>query len=384
MSSTDAVIRTTRQPLLDTLNATLRETRAGGARIVLVRGEPRSGRTALLEVFARTAVSKRWRRPRVLLLQPTPDEAYRPVVHAALASSPGLYRRLGGEQQARELAVEWVGAIPAIGDLLAAISLTADALRRGPGRAGLPALALRDENIEAIWLRARRRPLVLCIDDADRMSDTDAERLAPLVAEAPPDVRLLVVATCAPGLLGSDSPLHELPRALPPQQLHMLELTGLATADIELLLDVMFPGTRHTDGFAQWLADFTDGHAGRLTDLLDRARREGALHDRHGAWQVDTDALTPIAQALAYAADFTRVDDATRNLLRSASALAEPFAALDLARLVQHDPLEVEDRLAIAERAQIVVYTGDTAVGDAATSTFRFASRALRRACHEE
>lgn len=301
---------TVHEAVQDTLREALEHANAGGTHIVVVHGVVGAGSSALLEAFAHMAARGRRPRPRVLLLQPSPTEPYRPFTHAALASRPTLYRRLGGERQARDvarsLAVEWLGAVPGWGDLIGAIGATAEALRRRRDAHGLPRLAVTENVAAALWVAARRRTLVLCIDDAERMSAADLKLLVPLLREAPATARLLVVAACDAARLSTESPLHP---------------------DADAL-----PGARHVE--------------------------------------------LPAPDHVP-AAELGRIDARTHAVLRRAATLDEPFAALELARLLHVDHLEVEDRLAIAERARLVAYAGDIDA-PAPSSTFRLASARVR------
>lgn len=301
---------TTHDSVQDTLSGALERAGRGGTHIVVVHGSAGAGQSEMLEAFAHMAArGGRRPRPRVLLLQPTPTEAYRPLTHAALASRPSLYRRFGGERQARNvarsLAVEWLGAIPGYGDLIGAIGATAEALSRRRYTHGLPQLAVTENVAAALWVAARRRTLVLCIDAAERMSAAELRLLVPLLNEAPANVRLLVVAACDTTRLPADSPL---------------------SADAGYL-----PGARHVE--------------------------------------LPAPADAPLA-------GMARIDVRTHHVLRRAATIPEPFAAVDLAHLLDADQLEVEDRLAIAERARLVTWAGDSQ--SPPSSTFRMASPLVR------
>jgi hypothetical protein len=179
---------------LAVLAAQLDRSIAGSPQLVCVEGDRGSGKSSLIAHFARDQAWKR-RRIRAILLRPATGTSYDAIDRAALE----VRGRVAG-LASRGLVLDWIAALPVIGDVLAAIAATAAALRRH--RISAPDAQRLPPSVSTLLAAARRRPLVLLIDDAQLLSDRDRRALELLMRRAPSGCALLVVAAFAPSTSG--------------------------------------------------------------------------------------------------------------------------------------------------------------------------------------
>lgn len=352
-------------------------------RLVLVDGEPGAGKSALLERFALEAREARLRRLRLYHLSPDEGEVYEPLLHAARAiTSFPLYRRYAGPRQARRgnrgLLAEWLGAIPIWGDVVGAVAETAAAIsrRRSPLPAGL------DEDLGLILRAARRRTLVLLVDDAHRVGPPVAQRMRALFSAAGEGVRLLVVCACRTAAPGAPpAPVHRFTTSIGSGRVSTLRLSPLDSVALATLIRDRVPGA--PESLVGLLTQVGGGNPGLAITCLERMIHRGHVRERGGAWEVPAavpeDCLSGHGDSLA---DLGGLEQETAHLIRDASVLGDSFLALTLCRLLQEDELKVEDHLHAAARYGLLESVGETEENGELTTRYRFTSPARRLALY--
>jgi hypothetical protein len=375
-----------RQPAFDAIEARLREAAAGVPTLVLVQGEAGSGRTRLVDELARSALLPA-RRIRVRRLDAPPAGNAGPdvvAVAAREATDLRFYRRFGGRRRVggalRRVLPDWIGAIPVWGDVLEAITNTAAALRR---RAGRPPGPVLDEDIEAIFRAARGRPLALLLDGLERLDEHEAARLVRLVRDAEVGTRLFIVGTVRTPPPGHPRPaVLRAAERLPAERFLLHVLGPLEDAAVAAWLEAA--GEPADLERVRHMIDETGGQPGPLAAML-RPRGRAPAPRADGDAPVDAaapaEAPSGAGAAAAPGVDLGRLDAGTADLLMAAAALGDAFDGTDLARLVARDELWVEDHLAEAVRAGVLLVAEDAReAGDDITTTYRFASAATRAA----
>ncbi len=357
----------------------LHQARRGEPQVVLIEGEPGIGKTALLRAFAATR-EPRDERLRLLFLQPPGVAEYDPVPQAALGlTAKRLYDRVGGRREAKDLLLEWMGVIPGWGDLVAAVSATADALRRrrGEGR-------VEDEDVEAL-LAAARRPLVLLFDDLHQAEREAIARLEVLIRALGKRRRLLLVGVYRPAVRGAeDPPIRQLVAALPPGSVRHRKLRALIPKEINLWLDKQFPRAVRDAAFLDWLLEATGGHPATIERTLAHLLARSAIRfvDRH--WEVEADrSLLERPQTESISVDLSGIRPEVAAIVQSASVLGEEFDGSALAQLLDQDELYVEDQLALAVHHGLLQIIGEATLPDGDIATlYRFTTPYLRSALY--
>jgi hypothetical protein len=371
--------RTSERELLDEY---LRRAIAGDQQLVLVEGEAGIGKTALLLGFARTHVKSR--SARVFHLSAPVGEPYRPVHHAALAATDQkLYRRLGGRRQAADVAqsvyLDYIGLIPVIGDVLAAIIGTIERIRQRNAGAFLPSAASVDEDIAALLSAARRKPLVLLMDNLEEADASEITRLEKLICDADEGARILIVGAYRPAAPGKPQPpVKRLLRTLPEADEFFVErrLGPLAPEEVEELLHHRFRGTPVPPPFLDRLHQSTGGHPGAVNEALADLQFRGGIRRSAGRWTFEAEIAMPVLHGgQAPALDLDSLPSAIVEALQAASLLGAEFDSSSLARLIETDELIVEDRLAGAVHYGLLEACGEDVLSNDEFSTrFRFTS----------
>lgn len=368
---------------LEALRAELVAAQNGIPRLVLIEGEAGAGKSALLARFAEEVRRARIRGIRLYSVSPDEGDLYEPLLHASrIATSFARYRRHAGPRQARRgnrgLLFEWLGTIPIWGDLMGAVAETVDALSRRRSRlqSGL------DEDLGLLLRAARRRVLVLLVDDVQRAEAPAAERMRMLFAAAGEGTRLLVVCACRSAAPGAPpSPAHHRLRTLGSGRMSLLRLGALDDQPFTRLVQERVPNA--PDGFIAQLRQASGGNPGLAVDCLERLLHRGVLRLGESGWQVPatipSDALDGSAGGMA---DLAELDDEIADLVRNATVLGETFLALTLASLLDEDELTVEDGLVAAADYGVLELVGEAEEDGELTTRYRFASPARQAALY--
>jgi predicted ATPase len=360
--------------------------RAGRAepQMVLVEGAPGSGRSKLLREFARRLAP----RPEVVVVEVRAPEggAYDPVKLAArMASKNEMYEKVGGRRRARESAREllpdWLGAIPVVGDLIAAIVATVQMLRERRRKKNVSPIS-GDDDTDALIEAGTRRTLVLLLDDLEKADRAAVARVEAVVRTAEGRARILVAGTtCAAAPGTRPPPVQAMTAALPPAMVSRIALGELTVAELSAWLRKRFPHIEIPDSFLEWLHGGTGGHPAAVEAMLERLITRSVIRFVNRRWEIgETPADEEISAAAVPAIDLSGVKPATVELLETASILGVEFDSVTLSRLAERDELYVEDQLAFAIRHGLVESHGEVRVDDDIATLYRFRSAHLRSA----
>jgi predicted ATPase len=366
---------------------------AGDQQLILIEGDPGSGKTALLEEFGRASRGRFWRDRVFFLCAPDQDD-YQPVSHAAMAAtSRRLYARLGGKQQAsetaRDLFIDWLSAVPGWGDLLNAIAGTMDVLQRRRRRNHPGEGATVDQDIEALIAASRRRSLILLVDDLERAGTAAIARLQKLIDVADEGAHILIVGAYRPTAPGvSDPPVHGLRRTLPYRGeffLH-LRLAGLDEAAIAEWVRDRFRGGEPPEPFMRWLNETTGGHPHTIEATLNHLLETGAVRKAEAGWFFEADgARLEVPRLGSTFADLTALNPYIADAIRAGSLLGMEFDATTVSRLLERDELAVEDHLALGVHYGVLQSMGERVLADGEiTTAYRFPSSHMRAALARE
>lgn len=369
------------------LSEHLRRAVAGAQQLVLIEGDPGVGKSALLRAFARAGEGAAHRARYFYLSAPEAGD-YLPVEHAALAIRRRAYKRFGRDRQATELAaslaVDWVSAVPVWGNLFGAVGATLRALRRRRRPPGTTSHPLADEHTAALIRAAKRRPLVLLLDDLHRADEEAVSRLETLITVADEGERIMIVGAYRPPAPGLRAPpIHALRKRLPEQDeiytYHRLE--ALAAPDLAAWLREHF-GASPAEEFVSWLHGATGGHPATVVATVRHLLSTGAVTRDGDGWHYSTDAKLLELPAVGHSfGDLSALNPHIAEVVISAAALGDEFDAASLSDVLQRHELVVEDQLALGVHYGLLVNLGERRASDGdPTTAYRFTSGHLRAA----
>jgi tetratricopeptide (TPR) repeat protein len=360
---------------LDWLTRHLDRAVGGAGRVVFVSAEAGAGKSTLSSGFLARVEE---RHPEVLVIRATCSEQYgggepyQPFVEAfrtllAPAESEPKRRR-GFREMAKELAPHWVAAIPLAGEVLAASLNTATELRRNFGGGEAPAQAPSEEALffqytKLFFAAAAERPILLFIDDlhwADRASVSLLLHLGRRLKESP----VLILGTLRPvDVRTSDHPLQDAKLELERYgMLEELELAPLAASHLGELAAAVLGGPAEPD-LLNWLERRAGTNALFFGELLHWLVNGGYAEARHGRWRL---ARLPEELNIPRSAESTiekrlaRLDPDTYRILEYAAVQGNDFLSTALARLLEVDELDLEERLEPLERTHRLIRLVDT------------------------
>lgn len=348
------------------LGALRRPDRSAGARLAVVVGPPGSGRSRLLEeCVARAELAS----ITVALLRAVPadgshlDAAALGLANAGLASAPGV-----------------ATAPPrAIATLVAHSTLWQE---RFPEMSSAEPLALRDAFAQLVVALSSERPLLLAIDDVDRLHPDELRWLLALLRNvAGHDIGLLVTATVGDASSAMDEMLRAVGHGFPGVVCCLEPVTVTVLAG---LVDWAVPtwSDASRDRLTRRLHAESGGLCGIATEVLLAVQRGMSLEtiEEWPALDQTFDATLPGALpeplVAAVRLSFRRLDEETQNMARIAALLEEPFSVTELGLLAEiTDPAVCERCLDVLERERWLVSD---------TRGYSFAARAKRRLVQSE
>jgi hypothetical protein len=205
-------------------------------------------------------------------------------------------------------------------ELCAALELAPADLERFPALLGEARMRIQSA-LHTLWLEvSTKRPIVLLIDDLERMDEASSALFATLGRDAAA-AQLLVVAAVR----------SEQERLVPAiaqpfvEKAVVLGLTGLLEDESVEMLRSMFGDTDHLLRTAQYLSGKAEGNPGRLMELCDHLVRSQKIRCHDGAW-----VLPQEPTELALPASFEQIDEARLSRLSpSARALARALSVVE-------------------------------------------------------
>jgi len=317
-------------------------TAGGSGLMVCVAGEPGIGKTTLVEDFldelvadglsrvARGCCSERL----------AGTEAYLPWLEAL----EDLMRSGSGVEMSRLLklvAPSWHAPLSATG---AAGTGTASQER------------MKRELASFLQEAARARPLVLFFDDV-HWSDVSTVDMLAYVSTKLPSMRLLIVATYRPSELAlSQNPFSSVKLDLQSRRIcREISLPFLTREEVSDYLALSFPDHRFPADFAGFLHEKTEGSPLFLSGLFHDLRAREILALENGHWRL-VRPLPAIERELPESVrsmiqrKIEKLDDADRQLLVAAGVQGYEFDSAVVARALEKDAAQTEERLDDLER----------------------------------
>jgi predicted ATPase len=352
-------------------------------RIVLIDGAKGSGRSTLLDEFTRR-IADRGREVLVVSVAAPAEGTYDPIEIAAReATNKQVYERVGGRRKAlasaRDLLPDWLSAIPVVGDLIAAIAGTVQALRDRRRRKSVSPIS-GDDGTDALIDAGARRTVVLLLDELEKADRFSVARMEALVRAAEGRARLLVVGTCAQPAPGTrPPPVLTMLDALPPSMVVRLTLREMDAGELSAWLRRRFPHVEIPASFLEWLREGTGGHPAAVEETLDRLISRSVIRFANRRWEVgEIPVELPAQRASVPVIDLGGIKPAVVELLEIASTVGMDFDSLTLSHISGHDELYVEDQLAQALHQRLIEANGEIDVGDDIATRYRFRSAHLR------
>ena len=338
---------------------------AGKGLLVCLPGEPGMGKTTLVEDFLSdlraggpSCVIARGRCSERL----AGTEAYLPWLEAL----DGLLRGADGQsrisafgtesiaQTTKRLAPTWYAqAMPLQPDdssverLLAERAASQERMKREFG-------ALLEEISD-------RRPLVLFFDDI-HWADVSTIDLLAYLASKFDSMRVLVIATYRPSdLLLAKHPFLQVKPDLQARGLcREIELEFLSRSEIEKYLALEFPEHRFPAELPALIHSKTEGNPLFMADLVRYLRDRMVIAEEHGQW-VLAQSLPSIERDLPESVrgmierKIAQLSEEDRRLLVAASVEGYEFDSAIVAKALELDPADVEERLETLERVYALV-----------------------------
>ena len=331
--------------------------RAGQGRLICVTGEPGIGKTTLLDDFleqlkadgsafssARGTCSERL----------AGAEAYLPILEVL----ESLTRGGDGEIIARTLrllAPTWYVRIVSLSEDSSAERVCCPMPKRHPRE------RMKRELIAFLEELCRTRPVILFLEDV-HWADVSSVDLLAYIGTKLESMRLLIVATYRPTeLLLSDHVFARIKLELQGRgRCHELSLDLLARGDIEKYLALEFPGHRFPVEFADLIHARTGGSPLFMVDLLRFFRDGCVVAQKEGRWELiesvaEIEDEIPESVRSMVQKKIDQLDDVDRRLLTAASVQGYEFEATVVARALELDEVEVEERLECLDRVHALV-----------------------------
>jgi DNA-binding winged helix-turn-helix (wHTH) protein/predicted ATPase len=331
-----------REAELGTLHGWLAQARRGERCVGFVTGEAGIGKTTLVDAFLAQATvdGALWLGRGQCVEQYGAGEAYLPVLEALgqLCRGPESGQLLALLEQQAPL---WLLQLPAV--------------LRAPAREALqrqvqgatPERMLR-ECAEAVEALTAVRPLVLVLEDL-HWSDQATLALVAYLAQRRAPARLLLIGTYRPvEVIVHGHPLQALKTALTLHG-HCVELVleVLPAAAVAAVVAARLPGQAVPPAVVTALHRRTDGHPLFLVQLVEALRRQGALVEVEGRWELPgglaaLDALVPESLRQLIEQHCDRLSAEHQRLLEAASVagLAWPVAAVAAAVAAEVEQVE--------------------------------------------
>ncbi len=344
---------------LDHLTQRFEQALEGRGGVVFITGEAGAGKSSLCRRFL---VEAALRVPEARVIagdcseQYGAGEPYQPFVealHDLLTADGRAGGRLSFREMARELAPHWLAAIPVAGDIVAATVATAMELRESFGGTTATAAPPSEEALffqytELLLAAAARQPLVLFLDDlhwADHASVSLLMHVARKVADKP----VLILGTYrAADVEVAEHPIKraklELERYGVAEE---LALASLESADFAALIaeELGGPPTRE---LLEWLERRAGSNPLFFSELLRWLVDSGIAGERYGEWalaRVPEEFDIPRSAASAIEKRLTRLDPELYRILEYASVEGDEFDSTVLARMLEMDELELEEKI---------------------------------------
>ena len=337
----------------ETLLAGFEHATAGRGSLLCVTGEPGLGKTTVIETFLDrlTGAAVDWCLARGRCSERLAGaEAYLPILDALDHLLAGDFGPSVAEAM-KLLAPSWyVQLVP----LAAMNPVFADAKASSQER------RKRELGVFLAEL-SRQRPVVLFLDDVHWADPSSVDLLAYLSRKCP-EQRLLILLSYRPSdLLRTEHPFGPIKLELQGRGIcREIALPFLNRDDVDRYLTLSFADHRFPAELADLLQARTEGNPLFMADLLRSLRDRGAIVQEDGHWNL-VRALPDLQRELPESVrgmiqrKIDLLTAADRHLLMAASVQGPEFDSAVVARLLQREPIDVEERLEILERIHNMV-----------------------------
>jgi predicted ATPase len=332
------------------------EAAAGRGSLLCVTGEPGLGKTTLVESFLEElAASGRTCTARGRCSERLAGaEAYLPILEAL----DSLFKGEGGAVAARTmklLAPTWyVQLAPLAADDPSLARVLAEAKAASQERQ-------KRELGVFLYELSRQRPLVLFLDDIHWADPSSVDLLAYLGSKCAA-WRLLLVVTYRPSdLLRSEHPFGPVKLELQGRGVcREIALPFLNRDDVVRYLSLAFAEHRFPDELAVVLHARTEGNPLFMVDVLRYLRDRRVIVRDQGRWALigavpDLQRELPESVRGMVQRKMDHLSTADRLLLMAASVQGPEFDSAVVARLVDRDAVDVEERLEVLDRIHALV-----------------------------
>ena len=303
----------------------------GQRQLIFITGEAGIGKTTLVEAWLAqvTTGETLWLGRGQCIEQYGTGEAYLPLLEAL-----GRLCRQGDGSQFVELlgehAPSWLIQLPAVLDDARHVDLQRKTL-------GVTRERMLRELAQAVEVLSTERPLILVLEDLHWSDHSTLEFLAS-VARRPEPARLLVIGTYRPVEAIVDAhPLRALQQELSLHgQCRELLLEYLSEEAIAAYLDSRFVGNAFTEIAAPVLHQRIDGNPLFMVSVVDALMRQGVIHNRAGAWELEADTFVTaveIPQGLRQLIErqIERLESDAQEVLQAGSVAGAEFSAAAVA-----------------------------------------------------
>ena len=359
------------------LQGALQSAREGRGLLVSVTGEAGMGKTTVVEQFLREV--RLGSQPCIVAKGACSErlagsDGYLPILEAL----ESMLRSVGKEEVwrlLRDVALSWFplvatdSAARTLGDSQLAEARAASQERRKRE------LVLFFEELTRLF------PTVLFLDDLQWVDVSTADLLSHIGRKCQ-SLRLLVVVSYRPSELAMQNhPFQKAKLELQSRGLsNELSVDGLSTHDLDEYLRIRYAGHAFPESLAELVYSRTEGQPLFLVDLMGFLESCGVIAEQEGVWRVaeavpDLQKEIPESTRSMIEKKIEQVTDDDRRQLIAASVQGHEFHAAVVARALELDEADVEERLEELDRVHaLVTKLGEEELpDDTLTVRYRFA-----------
>ena len=329
---------------------------AGAGSLICIKGEPGIGKSTLVEEFVGELTSSgqnyciaRGRCSERL----GSGEAYLPFLEAL----DSLLHSDSGESVSRlmkVLAPSWYLEISPAQHTESSLVRLTDAKAVSRER-------LKRELIALVQEISKLKPLFLFFEDV-HWSDTSTVDLLAYIAAHFESLGVLVAVTYRPAeMVQSKHPLLQLELDLQSRGLcREIQLDFLGRADVEKFLALEFPSNKFPDEFVRFIWETTEGNPLFMVDLVRDMKDRRSLVIEQGCWSLGQPLakirheIPPSVRSMIQR-KIESLSEEDRRLLQAAAVQGVGFHSAVLARVLDADPADLEERLEYLERVHFFV-----------------------------
>jgi pimeloyl-ACP methyl ester carboxylesterase/predicted ATPase len=332
---------------LHTLGLMFERARSGVSQLALIIGEPGIGKSRLVRAFTGKVASGEAHIVEARALSADPQASYATVRRLARALLDLPDRPGAGVPEAVLERLDWLGADQRVATPLLSLLESAP-----PGRewlattSGDRARQIRDAFAVLVSLQARRRPVILVLEDVhwlDELSRDVMDRLRTTVRGH----ALMIVATARPDLL-----------AKPFEADTTIRLEALPEPDAIAFAAELIGSDASVEGLANVIATRAGGVPLFIEEVVGALRQDGRIAGAPGAYRAPapvTDVPVPPSVSLVIGARVGRLPNGDRHCLEVAAQIGDSFELATLAALTGRDEAQTRSSLDALQAAGFVV-----------------------------